>query len=153
MHKVDLGHVGTEYSASLRFIMVAFLWRDGEREATANMSYPFAQSRSDVSVRDESHCSPEGSPGLFLKLYIIVLLQGRPSFNIRIIPLCLGQISYTSPSMHTYIVFVSCPNNKLRKNAENRIVWIVTSLHLYCTFTDRTLHIKSLLHTFTAWWR
>lgn len=40
-----------------------------------------------LSVMNHSS-SPEGPPGLFLKSYIILLLRGRPAFNIVMILHC-----------------------------------------------------------------
>lgn len=64
----------------------------GQGRQTWQTHPPLARSGSDVSVSDESQSfssrSPEGAPGLFLKSYIILLLRGRPAFNIVMIRHC-----------------------------------------------------------------
>lgn len=53
-----------------------------------------------LSVMNHSR-SPEGAPGLFLKSYIILLLRGRPAFNIVMIRHCkVMYLVWIQPCMH-----------------------------------------------------
>lgn len=66
-------------SECFRFITVALLWRAGDWAGTANMTVLSPWPRVKVmSLSKMNHSSsPEGPPGLLLKLYIIVFWKVR----------------------------------------------------------------------------
>lgn len=77
--KEHRGHTGTANSECFRFITVALLWRAGDWAGTANMTALSPWPRVKVmSLSKMNHrSSPEGPPGLLLKLYIIVFWKVR----------------------------------------------------------------------------
>lgn len=108
------GHVGTAHSEGLRFITVALLWRVGDWAGTANMTVLSPWPGVEVmSLSEMNHSnSPEGPPGLFLKSYIIVLLRGRPAFNIVMIPFSkVMYLVWIHPCIHKLFLYHVERNN------------------------------------------
>lgn len=102
------GMLGHHIQIGLWFITMALLWRAGDWAETANMAILSRRPRAEVmslSVMNHSP-SPEGPPSLFLKSYIILLLQGRPAFNIVMILLCkVMHLVWSHPCMHKLFLY------------------------------------------------